>query len=74
MRVLLTVHQFFPDYSAGTEVLTLSVARELKSRGHEVRVFTGYPESEALADQERFDQYQYDSILIDRFRHGKSVV
>ena len=70
MRVLLTVHQFFPDYSAGTEVLTLSVARELKSRGHEVRVFTGYPESEALGDQERFDQYQYDSILIDRFRHA----
>ena len=49
MKVLLTVHQFFPEFSAGTEVLTLSVARVLKALGHEVRVFTGYPATEALA-------------------------
>ncbi|WP_311902264.1 MULTISPECIES: glycosyltransferase [unclassified Pseudomonas] len=70
MKVLLTVHQFFPEFSAGTEVLTLSVARVLKALGHEVRVFTGYPATEALADSERFDQYHYDSILVDRFRHA----
>jgi len=70
MKVLLTVHQFFPEFSAGTEVLTLSVARALKSLGHEVRIFTGYPANEALADNERFDQYQYDSILVDRFQHA----
>ncbi|WP_434596516.1 glycosyltransferase [Pseudomonas sp. R4-83] len=70
MKVLLTVHQFFPEFSAGTEVLTLSVARVLKALGHEVRVFTGYPATEALADSERFDQYRYDSILVDRFRHA----
>ncbi|WP_339452018.1 glycosyltransferase [Pseudomonas sp. EA_5y_Pfl2_R50] len=70
MKVLLTVHQFFPEFSAGTEVLTLSVARVLTALGHEVRVFTGYPASEALADGERFDQYRYDSILVDRFRHA----
>lgn len=70
MKVLLTVHQFFPEFSAGTEVLTLSVARVLKSLGHEVRVFTGYPVSENLTDEERFDQYLYDGILIDRFLHA----
>ncbi|WP_426234020.1 glycosyltransferase [Pseudomonas sp. TWP3-2] len=70
MKVLLTVHQFFPEFSAGTEVLTLSVARALKSRGHDVRIFTGYPTSETLADENRFDQYRYDSILVDRFRHS----
>jgi hypothetical protein len=36
MRVLLTVHQFFPEYKAGTEVLTLSVAKELMRLGHQV--------------------------------------
>lgn len=70
MKVLLTVHQFFPEFSAGTEVLTLSVARELKGRGHEVRIFTGFPATEALTDQERFDQYHYDGLLVDRFRHA----
>ena len=29
MKILLTVHQFFPDFAAGTEVLTRSVALEL---------------------------------------------
>ncbi|UQS13060.1 glycosyltransferase [Pseudomonas sp. HS6] len=70
MKVLLTVHQFFPEFSAGTEVLTLSVARELKGRGHEVRIFTGFPATEALTDRERFDQYHYDGFLVDRFRHA----
>lgn len=42
-RVLLTVHKFFPDHRAGTEVLTLKVAQELKRRGYEVRVLTADP-------------------------------
>ena len=43
MRFLLTVHQFFPEYGAGTEVLTLGVAQELQRRGHEVCVFAAHP-------------------------------
>ena len=39
MRVLFAVHQFFPEHYAGTEVLTLGLAKELKNRGHEPRVF-----------------------------------
>ncbi|MBV4474338.1 MULTISPECIES: glycosyltransferase [Pseudomonas] len=70
MKILLTVHQFFPEFSAGTEVLTLSVARTLIALGHEVRVFTGYPATEMLTDGERFDQYHYDGILVDRFLHA----
>ena len=38
MRVLLLAHQFFPDDYAGTEVLTLSLAKELRARGHDARV------------------------------------
>lgn len=70
MRILLTVHQFFPDYGSGTEVLTYSVAKELLSRGHEVRILTAHPNPAALADEERFDDYLFDDILIYRFHHA----
>src|ERR1700733_8086205 len=42
-RVLLTVHKFFPEHKAGTEVLTLKVAQNLVSRGYEVLVVTANP-------------------------------
>ncbi|KAF2391010.1 glycosyltransferase [Pseudomonas frederiksbergensis] len=70
MKVLLTVHQFFPDFSAGTEVLTLSVANALIACGHEVVIFTGYPASETLTDADRFDDYVYEGIRVYRFMHA----
>jgi len=70
MKILLTVHQFFPDYSSGTEVLTHSVARELQRQGHEVVVLTGFPDAEPLQDRERFDQYELDGIRVFRFHHA----
>ncbi len=39
MKILFAVHQFFPDHRAGVEIVTLGLARELKARGHEPRVF-----------------------------------
>jgi glycosyltransferase involved in cell wall biosynthesis len=42
-RVLLTVHKFFPEHKAGTEVLTLKVAQELKRRGYEILVVSANP-------------------------------
>lgn len=35
MRILFAVHQFFPESRAGVELVTLGLAKELKSRGHE---------------------------------------
>lgn len=70
MRILLTTHQFFPHFAAGTEVLTHSVARELIKRGHTVRVLTGYPGSTSLADDDRFDEYNFDGIHVYRFHHA----
>jgi glycosyltransferase involved in cell wall biosynthesis len=70
MKVLLAVHQFFPDFSAGTEVLTLSVARELRARGHLVRIFTGFPGAAGLADDQRFDEYRFDGFHVHRFHHA----
>ncbi len=42
-KVLLTVHKFFPEHRAGTEVLTLKAAQELQRRGYEVLVVTANP-------------------------------
>lgn len=71
MRVLLTIHQFFPDFSAGTEVLTYSVAKELIGRGHEVRVMTGHPEnSTLLGEGGDVEEYDYDGIHVYRYNHS----
>jgi glycosyltransferase involved in cell wall biosynthesis len=70
MKILLGVHQFFPDFSAGTEVLTLSVARELCARGHDVRILTGYPSVDGLTDDQRFDEYLFDGLHVHRFHHA----
>ena len=70
MRILLVVHQFFPHYSSGTEVLTRSVARELNGRGHEVRVLTGFPAEQALEDEARCDEYDFEGIHVYRFHHA----
>lgn len=70
MKILLTVHQFFPEYYSGTEVLTYSVAKELIRRGHEVYVLTGYPARQQMADEERFDQYDFEGIHVFRFHHA----
>ncbi|MCE9593916.1 MAG: glycosyltransferase [Planctomycetes bacterium] len=40
MKVLLAVHNFLPQHTAGTEVYTLQLGQELARRGHEVVVFT----------------------------------
>jgi glycosyltransferase involved in cell wall biosynthesis len=39
MKILFAAHQFFPDHRAGVEIVTLGLAKELKARGHEPRVF-----------------------------------
>lgn len=70
MKILLTVHQFFPQYAAGTEVLTYSVAKALLARGHEVRVLTASPTETPMGDDERFDEYQYEDIHVYRFYHA----
>ena len=41
MKILLAVHQFFPEFRAGTETLVLRTAQELRRRGHQVTVLCG---------------------------------
>lgn len=70
MRIVLTVHQFLPKYSSGTEILTYDTARELRARGHEVFIFTGHPATVPMDDDERFDTYDYDEFHVTRFNHA----
>jgi glycosyltransferase involved in cell wall biosynthesis len=70
MNVLLVVHQFFPEFSAGTEVLTLGVARGLRARGHHVRILSGHPALAGLQDAQRRTTYQYDGFQVYRFHHA----
>jgi glycosyltransferase involved in cell wall biosynthesis len=41
LRILLCVHQFFPEFGAGTEVLTLSTAKALQGHGYTLGIVTG---------------------------------
>jgi glycosyltransferase involved in cell wall biosynthesis len=53
-------------------VLTYQVATELLRRGHEIRIITGYPIKRSPPDS-RFDQYEYQSLRIDRYYHQESA-
>lgn len=69
MRILLTVHQFLPEFHAGTEILTFDTAQALLARGHDVSVFTGFPARGGPDDAHRFDRYTHDGIPVERFHH-----
>jgi hypothetical protein len=70
LNILLTVHQFLPEYFSGTEILTFGVAKELIRRGHRVSILTGFPAKKQLSDSERFDEYKLDGMDVFRFHHA----
>jgi glycosyltransferase involved in cell wall biosynthesis len=70
MKILITVHQFLPDFSTGTEVIALGIAKELQDRGHDVLVVTGFPDADRVPDSARFDGYVHEGIAVERFRHS----
>ncbi|MBZ0186396.1 MAG: glycosyltransferase family 4 protein [Candidatus Obscuribacterales bacterium] len=65
-RILITVHKFFPDHRAGTEVLTLKIAQELKQRGHEILIVTADPpDTDARHNQgPACRDYEYEGIAV----------
>ena len=67
MKILFAAHQFFPDHRAGVEIVTLGLARELKSRGHEPLVFAAkrsIPGS-GIRPYETED-YEYEGVPVRR--------
>lgn len=70
MKIVITTHQFLPEFSGGTEILAFETAMELRARGHEVTVFTACPATTALSDVARFDHYEIEGMRVIRFRHS----
>lgn len=74
MRILQVLHFFLPKHSAGTEVYTDSLSRELRARGHDVQLFF----TEKVLSRRNFDVIERDqdglpchvlinNLLYDRF-------
>jgi len=70
VRVVYTTHQFFPDFGAGTEVLTLGTAKEMARRGHAVEIYTGHPVREKPSPETAFDAYRHDGLPVCRMAHA----
>ncbi|OPY58762.1 MAG: D-inositol 3-phosphate glycosyltransferase [Pelotomaculum sp. PtaU1.Bin035] len=69
MKIILTVHQFLPDFFTGTEILTYDTAKELQKRGHQVEVWTGFPLNREISENKDIDNYLFDGIFVQRFYH-----
>lgn len=67
MRVLFAAHQFFPEHRAGTETLTLGLARALAESGHETAVFAA---KRSLPDGDiepgTIQDYEFEGIPVRR--------
>src|SRR5277367_1086434 len=65
-RALLTVHKFFPEHRAGTEVLTLRFAQELQKRGYEVLVVTANPPDRdaRFKGGPETSQYEHEGVAV----------
>lgn len=69
MKLVFAVHQFLPEFSSGTELLTYETAKQFQQWGHEVSIFTGFPSSTPIEDADRFDRYVYEGMAVERFKH-----
>jgi glycosyltransferase involved in cell wall biosynthesis len=65
MRILLAVHQFMPEFRAGTESLTLRTGQELQRRGHTLWILTG---SHSTTSEPELDTYEQDGLRVIRLR------
>ena len=70
MKILYTTHQFYPEFGAGTELLTYMTANHIRQKGHSVRIVTGCPLSDTKKPDNIFDEYTFNKMLIHRYRHS----
>lgn len=79
MKLLLVVHQFPPEYSAGTEVLTLETAHELMSLGHDVTVLTARlserpPSDTSTLQDSDFRESFWEGVPVVEYHHDRARV
>jgi glycosyltransferase involved in cell wall biosynthesis/SAM-dependent methyltransferase len=72
MKVLFTVHQFFPNHYTGTERLVLNLCKQMQKMGHRVKVLT-YAVTENQGFSEKCGvlvrEYQYQGVPVIAVRH-----
>ncbi len=73
MKIVLTTHQFLPEYSSGTELIVYNTAKELQRRGHNVTIVTAKPADPAQPPAQLVDQYGFDGLPVHRFWHTYEV-
>jgi glycosyltransferase involved in cell wall biosynthesis len=66
LKILMVVHGFPPDSWAGVEVLSLTLARALRRRGHEVVFFIRTPGTEDEQDRELYPS-EFDGFSVHRY-------
>src|SRR6476660_7037884 len=75
MNILYLVHQFYPEYSTGTEYSTLNVSKMMQQCGHRVKVFTYsfYPPSfyEHRLGGIAIKEFVYESVPVLAFRYRR---
>lgn len=74
MRILLSVHQFFPRHYTGTERYVLNLAKQLQRMGHYVKVLTYAFREEGDADSANGSsiisrEYAYEGVPVLALRH-----
>src|SRR5262249_33436448 len=75
MNILYLVHQFYPEYSTGTEKLVLNVSKMMQQGGHRVKVLTYsfYPPSfyERRLGDIAIKEFVYEGVPVLAFRYRK---
>ncbi len=66
LKILMVVHGFPPDSWAGVEVLSLTLARALRERGHEVVLFVRSPGTPEEHDRS-VHEAEFDGFKVHRF-------
>lgn len=66
MRVLLAVHHFLPHHIGGAEWQAYRIARELRGKGHDVRVICVESDTHGSAGQLEYTDGPYDGIPVRR--------
>ena len=72
MKILFTLHQFFPNHYTGTERLVLNLSKQMQRMGHSVKVLTyGVTESNGFKKRGDFliKEYEFQGIPVTSIRH-----
>lgn len=72
MKILYTVHQFFPKHYTGTERLVLNLSKQMQRLGHYVKVLTyGISENEGLREDGDFliKEYEFEGVPVISIKH-----